>query len=374
MLVLCHLTIDSQAQQGKKVSLRDSLDGKLDLSDFIIDAHGFVPVPTIITEPALGGFGGALAAVILKKRPPQVKKDGSLQMTQPDITAAVAGYTANGSWFVGGAQVGTWMRQKIKYRFIAAYADMNLVFYRNFENIGEREFHFNFEMLPIHLQGIRQIGESKWYVGLQYTFLKTKVGMELQRDSLPEFVKPIEAENITSLLGATIEYDSRDNIFTPNKGLKAHVHYNLASEIWGSDLDFSRLNGFLFWYLQPRQNWVSGLRVDMEKAFGDPPFYFLPFVMLRGVPAIRYQGETTVVTELEQRLDFNRRWSAVLFGGFGKAFNASGKSGDSPLVWSYGSGFRYLVARKFKVRMGVDVARGPENWAYYIVFGSNWIK
>ena len=27
-----------------------------------------------------------------------------------------------------------------------------------------------------------------------------------------------------------------------------------------------------------------------------------------------------------------------------------------------------------KLMAGVDVAKGPENWAYYIVFGSNWVK
>jgi hypothetical protein len=24
--------------------------------------------------------------------------------------------------------------------------------------------------------------------------------------------------------------------------------------------------------------------------------------------------------------------------------------------------------------VGIDIAKGPEKWAYYIVFGSNWLK
>ena len=56
--------------QKKKVTLKDSLDGAFDLSDYVIDANGFVPVPMIITEPAVGGFGGALIPVFIKKRPP----------------------------------------------------------------------------------------------------------------------------------------------------------------------------------------------------------------------------------------------------------------------------------------------------------------
>jgi len=42
-------------------------------------------------------------------------------------------------------------------------------------------------------------------------------------------------------------------------------------------------------------------------------------------------------------------------------------------AWNVGTGFRYLVARQFGVRMGLDVARGPEDWAWYVVFGNAWM-
>jgi len=35
-----------------------------------------------------------------------------------------------------------------------------------------------------------------------------------------------------------------------------------------------------------------------------------------------------------------------------------------------GGGFRYLTAREFGLQMGFDVARGPEEWAIYVVFGT----
>ncbi len=44
-------------ESDKMAMMRDTLDGKLGFSSFLIDAHGFVPVPMIITEPAIGGFG-----------------------------------------------------------------------------------------------------------------------------------------------------------------------------------------------------------------------------------------------------------------------------------------------------------------------------
>jgi hypothetical protein len=64
----------------------------------------------------------------------------------------------------------------------------------------------------------------------------------------------------------------------------------------------------------------------------------------------------------------------LFFGGTGKAFDDWNDFGSSPYIFSYGTGFRYLIARKFNLRMGVDIAHGPGTWAYYIVFGSNWLK
>ena len=108
--------------------------------------------------------------------------------------------------------------------------------------------------------------------------------------------------------------------------------------------------------------------------FDNPPFYLIPYISLRGVPVMRYQGKATLVTEGELRWDFLRRWSIMGYGGVAKAFDDWSEIGDAKLVYSVGSGFRYLLARSFKLRLGIDVARGPEEWAYYIVFGSNWLK
>ena len=37
-----------------------------------------------------------------------------------------------------------------------------------------------------------------------------------------------------------------------------------------------------------------------------------------------------------------------------------------------GGGFRYLLARDYGLHAGVDIARGPEQWAWNITIGSHW--
>jgi len=70
----------------------------------------------------------------------------------------------------------------------------------------------------------------------------------------------------------------------------------------------------------------------------------------------------------------SNRWSLVGFGGYGRAFESFDDMSKGASAWNAGMGFRYLTARLFGLKMGVDVARGPEQWAVYVVFGSSWMK
>ena len=179
---------------------------------------------------------------------------------------------------------------------------------------------------------------------------------------------------IVSQLGVIVELDNRDNIFTPDKGIKFHVDANCSDNILGSDYDFWKLNYYLYAYKPISKKIVGGLRIDGRQAFNDPPFYLLPYIDMRGIPVARYQGNADILSEIELRWDLKFRWSLMLYSGAGKAFDEWSEFDDADWVWSYGTGFRYLLAREFKLRVGIDVARGPGTWAYYIVFGSNWRK
>jgi hypothetical protein len=373
LLLLVGLGLFAQ-ETKKKITLKDSLDGKLDLSKYIIEANGFIPLPIIITEPALGGFGGGLVPIFLKKRPPYIDTvKGQVKRTPvaPDITGGAAAYTVNNTWLLAGFRSGTLIKYRIKYVIGAAYANVNMAFYHTLPVVGEKQFNFNFRTIPAFLQAIKKIGYSDWYIGLKYLFLKTDVEYA---GTLPSFVTPNEVNSIVSQLGAVVELDNRDNVFTPNKGFKVHFDANYSSSIFGSDYEFWKLNYYMYAYKTFSPKLVGGWRVDGQQSFGDPPFYLLPYLSMRGIPTARYQGNADILTELEGRWDLVKRWSLVFFGGTGKAFDSWSDFGQATWVISYGTGFRYLIARAFKLRVGVDIAHSPDTWAYYIVFGSNWLK
>jgi hypothetical protein len=367
------------AQKHKKhVALRDSLDHAFDLGDYLIEnAYGFVPVPVIITEKALGGFGGGIVPVFIKPRPPYLDSvKGKLVKTPvaPDITGGVLAYTLNKTWIVDAFRSGTFIKSRIKYIADAGYANVNMSFYRT---VGEteKEFPFNFKAIPVLLQATRRLGQSHWYAGLKYLFLKMDIQYTGDATLPDELDLSSKYSRIISALGAIVELDTRDNVFTPDKGIKFHVDAQCSDNVLGSDYDYWRMNYYMYLYKKIGQKLVLGWRVDGQQSFSGTPFFLLPSIDMRGIPAARYQGKADILTEVETRWDVTRRWSVMLYGGTGKAFDEWGDFDSADWVYSYGTGFRYMLARKFKLRVGIDVAKGPPgSWGYYIVFGSNWLK
>ena len=100
------------------------------------------------------------------------------------------------------------------------------------------------------------------------------------------------------------------------------------------------------------------------------PFYLRPYVALRGVQALQYQGEQAAELEAEVRWQLKPRYSVVGFAGTGEARSSLAASERSENLRAGGVGFRYLIARRYGMQMGIDVADGPDDTVLYVVFGN----
>ncbi len=354
--------------QKKQRALIDTLDNALDVSYYLNNLHGFLPIISPITEPAVG-YGAALAGLFFI--PKKETADKKFQM--PDVVGAAGGLTQNGTWFAGAGYAGFWKGDRIRYRGGLGYADISLKFYGIGGGILEKyPADFSLKTYALIQQAIFRIGKSKFLLGGKYQFMKTKASF-FEESELP--INPLDFDLINSGLGLIAEYDNTNSIFSPSKGLRINLTYDQYLEILGSNRNFGRLTLFTHYY-QPivKNKWIAGFRLESQLSTGDAPFYMLPFISLRGVPALRYQGEFTALVETEQEVMLTKRWSVVGFGGYGWAFKSLDKMSDETTAWNAGAGFRYLIARLFGLKMGMDVARGPEQWAVYVVVGSSWLK
>jgi outer membrane protein assembly factor BamA len=234
---------------------------------------------------------------------------------------------------------------------------------------------------PIVYQSLKyRLGESDIFLGAGYLYTSSEIKLNREEDA--PLIDRQAPKMTSSALGLIIDYDTRDNALSPNKGMLFNARANFFTESLGSDNDFQKyfLQELLYMPLSEKINLDH--RVSFDKVVGDEaPFYMYPSVNMRGVPAMRYQGENVALYEAQFTYGVTARWSAVAFAGVARAYGKSSSLKrsakvsfqDAPTVVSKGVGFRYMIAEKFGLRMGVDIAMSNEDKAFYIQFGTAWI-
>jgi hypothetical protein len=353
----------------------DPTDGAFDMSRFIKSRTGFVPIVAPITEPAVG-YGAAGGLVFFHRREeaptPDPAPSAKGRMLPPSLTVVGGFATENGSWGGFGGHRGVWKGDRIRYLGGLGYATLQLAFYGTGPQTSGISREFEIRAAPfVQDLGVR-ISGSDFFAGLRYAFVVSDVTFKPGRDIPGVTDRDWTWDSRIGGLIPYLEYDSRDNFFTPSKGIHAKASLAFFDEIFGGDFDYREVHAKAVGYWPVLPTVVVGLRADGQFVTGAAPFYALPFVQLRGIPAMRYQGTDVVVLETEERWMVSPRWGLAGFAGIGKAADGLEALDDSETVWNAGGGFRYLTAREFGLQMGIDVARGPEQWAIYVVFGNSW--
>jgi len=347
---------------------KDPEDGWIDGSDWLLNnAVGFLPLPIIITEPAVGAGLGVAGLFFHPPKDP----DPDAEFIFPSVTVAAAAITSNDTWLAGGGHFGNWKKDSIRYSGFVGYTSINLKFYPpgpagRDSGLGLK---FNGEGAFIFQDLLFRIKGTNWWFGGNQEL----AGVDIDFDGGTE--PPVDSavlETTSSALGLTARYEDVDSTFTPSRGLIAKLNYLRYDDAIGSDFNANKISASLFKYWQLRSNLVLGLRVDGKFTSDDLPFYMLPFIDLRGIPALRYQGTDVVLGETEVRWNFHPRIGAVGFLGAGRAADSFDDLSSAPSRVTKGVGLRYYAAKKLGMHMGFDIARGPDETAYYLTFGSAW--
>ena len=214
------------------------------------------------------------------------------------------------------------------------------------------------------------MGRTDLFIGARYLFVDSTTTFEVE--TLPPGLSQSGHGARESALGLVAEFDTRDNIFTPNRGTQLKASAMFFDESIGSDREYQRYTADGLLFTNPHRRLVLAGRLRTQSVRGDEPFYARPYVRLRGIPAMRYQGETAVSLDAEARWGLTARWWLVGFAGAGWTDAGPIRILEDESVVAGGVGFRYLIARLLGLQMGLDVAKGPEEWATYVVFGSSW--
>jgi outer membrane protein assembly factor BamA len=279
--------------------------------------------------------------------------------------------TENGT--KGGAAGGQWTFRDDRYRYRGGVGDFTISL--DFYGIGDRlpipvdKVGYTLKGLGSFQQGMMRLGDSHTFIGARWIYLDLDTRLDV-----PPGDAGLSANQVvrrSSGLGVAIEHDSRDNIFTPNRGVIAAADGTFYDPAIGSSNRFETYRAHVFDYIPLASKWTLGLRADARFARGDVPFYMLPYIDLRGIPAARFQDSSVAVLETELRYDIDERWSLVGFIGAGKAWGRD-TFPDAETPVSGGTGFRYLIARRLGLYVGIDYAKSTVGDAIYIQVGGAW--
>lgn len=344
----------------------DAQDGMFDLSDMLLSHRGVLPVPSIVTEPAVGyGLGLGLLHFTMPKHDADAPPDEVKSPAPPNITGIGGFATGTHSWGVGLMHFHTWDDDRIRYLGIVGKINLHLSYYGS-----EGGSHaYQLSGVAVVQQLLLRLGNSPWYVGPRYTFLdsNTRFG-----PILPGGLLDFKNEQRVAKGGVVVDYDTRDNFFFPGKGTYAELEAEIARGGLGSSSNFQMETAKGYHWIPLAPSWVLGIRADTGFSQGDIPFFAQPYVSLRGVSDAKFQDRNQLTGELELRWNVAPRWYVLGFGGAGKAYGNLHSLSDAPTAYGFGTGFRYLIARKLGLTMGIDIARGPGQNAFYVQIGSAW--
>jgi len=365
-------TKTNKTQNKKKISLRDPQTGAIDISNMIYNAKGFLPIPLVITEPAVG-YGGGLA--ILYFQPQKKKYD---RYVPPNIYGAAGLATQNKTWAVSLFGLYVWGPDRVRYLGVVARPVINIKYYgNNNEYLSDNPVQFNLNSWTVIQRVQVRVKKMQLFVGGSYVFFTTENSIDTipGKPIINEILNNLNGKSTLSMIQPIINWDSRNTIFTPTKGINAGIEFSYNATWLGGDENFYKLNPYFLGYQPISKKIFSGWRFDASFMFGDPPLYALPFIQLRGVPIMQYQSNNTMLVETEWRFVVYKRWSVDAFTGMGKAFKDFSAFGDATLVYNYGLGFRYLLADKFGMDIGIDFAWSNNGeFAFYLIVGSAWNK
>jgi hypothetical protein len=332
----------------------------------VVPAKGnIVAVPIPVSNPTVGS---GLQAALLYIHP---KKDDSL--SKNSTSGLVGMYTDSESWLAGIFHDGYWADDTYHFSGFLGGGDFNLKYYGIGDNpvLSENPFDYELSAFSLMLQLQRRIPLiENLYAGIHYLFIDTDI--TFKTSGLLPILSDLKGAIRTAGLGLIATYDSRDDNYFPMKGQLFQVKWINYGETWGGDQEYNKLTTSVNHYQSLIEQMVLALRCNFQASAGDPPFFDLPYLDLRGVSRSRYQDQFTLSVHAEGRYKFLPRWGLMAFVETGWYGDDMGNLISGRNIVSYGGGLRWQVTKDKKLNLGLDYAVSTDGEAFIVQIGEKF--
>lgn len=211
------------------------------------------------------------------------------------------------------------------------------------------------------------------YFGFRYWFDDFNI-VEVEADGqLAEGKITGSDGGVVSGAGVVLNYDTRDNIFSPSKGYLIEAISFFNSPSLGSDFSFQRyaVDAAKYFPLP----WKHTLAVNAFGDFvvGDPPFNQMAVLggtkKARGYYEGRFRDNNLLLIQAEYRFPIIWRFGAVVFGSYGGVADKISNFQLANFRYTYGGGIRFMLDPKEKINIRFDAGFAKNASGFYVTIG-----
>lgn len=304
VLILLIYTVDGYSQNDPE---RDEDDNAPISADRVGSFYSFLPIAGYSSD--WGVYGGGF----IQRINYGVGVEPFLSNLKADVTVSTKGYVVSQLEYDGTKTFGLNLRSR--FEFIGQRITQGQYFGIGNDtdfskSLFDDEFYF-YENRELFLKYIvrKQVGEfseiGKMDLYATTTFWRVN-SLSRGAESLFSNEEPqgFQTSSIGKIGIGTI-LDSRDDEFSPAKGIQYEAGFNIAPSIFGFDFSYSEVAIDLRQYVTLFSDVVFANRVKYDHIFGDAPFWAMPIIGnndgLRGYYLNRFRGDSSILSMTEIR-------------------------------------------------------------------------
>lgn len=169
-------------------------------------------------------------------------------------------------------------------------------------------------------------------------------------------------------LGLLVQYDSRDNQYSPSAGQAFEANNVAYREALGGGVSFDAYSADYQYYHLHGQGHVLALHAKGRWTHDAPPGGYSS-VDLRGYARGQYLAPHMTLAEVEERFVLTQNWGLSAFAGLAALYGGDRDSSEEQWFPAGGGGVRYKLNNEgLIVRAELAVGR-DDNWGFYLQFG-----
>lgn len=319
------------------------------------------PVPILFYTPEnqLGFGGGAMTTWLMPRA----------QVDRPSSVTVYGIYTTRRQTIVGAAYELRFFEERHVWLQEFRYIDWPDRFY-GFGNDTRTRDRDDYTDHYMQLESEYQSRVyARFYVGLRHLMRQSRT-LDVDDEGLLSSMRPQGLGKVFwSGLGPVLVWDDRKGLFWPEDGNLLRTDAIFYRPYFGAEVSSELYRLDLRRYQPLWLDHVLAMRLLTMAARGETPFQQLPSLgganMFRGWFLGRLRDRVLLASELEYRVPFTPRISAVAFGSVGRVAASFDELAPKGFRVAGGAGVRVAVRTESRANFRLDVAYGDELYVYF---------